>query len=351
MSESAVKASILVVDDEELIRNLLRQILERNGYSCTVAENAAEARKFLQQEQFNLILSDLNMPGESGIDFIRFVNQTYPNTATVMISAIDDPMVAETALNVGAYGYIPKPFTMNGVIINVENALKRRDLEIRNRAHTKSLEQIVGERTEQLQKSLSELQETMESTIRIIASIIDIRDPYTAGHQARVAKLALRIGIELGLSETELNGIYYAGMIHDMGKIAIPAEILTKPGKISDIEYALLKTHPQAGFDILKNMEFPWPLAQMVHQHHERMNGSGYPLGLLGDDILPGSRILCVADVVEAIQSHRPYRAALGLDVAMDEISKNSGTFYDTPVVNACTRLFMEKGFSFGQAG
>lgn len=190
------------------------------------------------------------------------------------------------------------------------------------------------------------LQKNMMQTVEAIAGIVEMRDPYTSGHQARVAELARAIAGELGLPDEEAQVIHLAGLVHDLGKIRIPAEILSKPGRLSDLEYSLIKTHPQAGYDILKGIDFSWPIAQMVLQHHERLDGSGYPRGLKGEEILLGARILSVADVVEAMASHRPYRPGLGGDVALDEIIRQRGIHYDARVVDACLSLFRKRGYS-----
>jgi putative nucleotidyltransferase with HDIG domain len=178
-----------------------------------------------------------------------------------------------------------------------------------------------------------------------LVSALEARDPYTAGHQRRVAHLASAIAMEMGLPQENIDGIQMAGSIHDIGKLAIPAEILVKPTKLTNIEFSLIKEHAQSGYDMLKDVESPWPLAQIVHQHHERMNGSGYPRNLKGDEIIIEARIMAVADVVEAMASHRPYRAALGIEVALEEIEKNKGILYDNTVVDACLRLFREKNY------
>jgi len=199
----------------------------------------------------------------------------------------------------------------------------------------------------QLQKTLEKLRKAMGATIHAIASTVEARDPYTAGHQQRVANLARAIGQEMGLSLEIIDGIRMAGAIHDLGKINVPAEILSKPGRITDIEFSLIKTHPKTAYDILKEIEFPWPVAAIVFQHHEKLDGSGYPLGLKGAQIMLEGRILTVADVVEAIASHRPYRPALGIDRALSEISEKRGSLYDPSVVDACKKLFQENRFSF----
>ena len=197
-----------------------------------------------------------------------------------------------------------------------------------------------------VQQQLAQLQDSLEDTMRAIAGIVEMRDPYTAGHQIRVADLAAAIARQMGLPDEQAHVIHLAGTVHDLGKINVPAEILSKPGKITDLEFGLIKIHPQAGYDILKGINFPWPIAQMVLQHHERLDGSGYPQGLKGDTILLEARILAVADVVEAISAHRPYRPGLGIEVALAEITKQRGVHYDPRVVDACLALFREQHYS-----
>ncbi len=203
------------------------------------------------------------------------------------------------------------------------------------------------EAEEQLKKNFERLQKSISGIVQAMALTVGIRDPYTSGHQVRVAKLATMIAGEMNFSSEQAEGINMAAAIHDIGKISVPAEILSKPSRLSDIEFQLIQIHPEAGYNIVKDIEFPWPIATIILQHHERINGSGYPKGLKGEEILPETRILSVADVVEAISSHRPYRPAYGIDFALEEISNMKGILYDTAVVDACLRLFNEKGFMF----
>jgi len=312
-----------------------------------MAIDAVEARAAMKDRNFEVVLCDVKMPGESGMDLVRYVLTEYGDTAVLMVTAVDDPEIAKTALEIGAYGYIIKPFKPSELIIDVANALRRRDLEIQNRDHRKNLEKLVAERTEKLQNTLEKLRKAMESTIQVISSTVEMRDPYTAGHQQRVSTLACAIATEMGLPEDKIDGLRMAGTIHDLGKIAVPAQFLSKPGEITEIEFSIIKSHPQVGNDILRDIEFPWPIAEIVYQHHERMDGSGYPQGLSDENILLEARILAVADVVEAMASHRPYRPALGIDVALEEISKNKAVLYDPEVVDACLKVFTEKSFTF----
>jgi len=199
---------------------------------------------------------------------------------------------------------------------------------------------------ENLEKSLDDLAKTLEKTVDSLASALEMRDPYTAGHQRRVAFLACAMAKEMGLEDDQVHAIRLASLVHDVGKINVPTEILTKPGRLTEIEMNMIKLHSQVGHDILKNVHFPWPIARIVLEHHERIDGSGYPGGLRSEEILMESRVIAVADVVEAISSHRPYRPALGIDAALGEIEKNRGIFYEPAAVDACLRLFREKGFS-----
>ncbi len=220
-----------------------------------------------------------------------------------------------------------------GAIITVEDITEKRRTE------------------EELKKSLAKLRKSLIDTADALSAAVESRDPYTAGHQRRVTQLACAIAREMGLPEEQIEGLKIAGLLHDIGKISIPSEILSKPAKLNEIEFELMKSHPSVGYEILKKIDFPWPVAEIVLQHHERLNGSGYPQGLKGDDILLEARILGVADVVEAMSSHRPYRPALGIDKALEEISKNKGILYDPQVVEACLKLFSEKKFKFADKG
>lgn len=194
---------------------------------------------------------------------------------------------------------------------------------------------------------LEKLELSLDHAVAAIAAMVEMRDPYTAGHQRRVAKLAMAIGTEMGLPADQLEGLHMACILHDIGKIHVPAEILSNPGKLSDAEFEIIKTHPKVGWEVLKGIDFPWPVADVVYQHHEKLDGSGYPRGLKGDEILPDARILAVADVVESMTTHRPYRPGFGIFSALQEISQRKGAVYDARAVEACMRLFMETNYQW----
>ncbi|MCJ7665007.1 MAG: GAF domain-containing protein [Desulfobacterales bacterium] len=200
---------------------------------------------------------------------------------------------------------------------------------------------------EELQRRNDHLRETFVATINALATTIEMKDPYTAAHQRWVTRLVCAIAGEMDLSKEQIEGLRMAGLIHDIGKMNVPAELLLKPRRLTEIEYEAIKIHPQSGYDIVKEIQFPWPIAQIVLQHHERMDGSGYPQGISGTEILVEARLLAVADVVESMSSHRPYRDAHGIDIALDEIVRNSGILYDPEAVEACLGVFKNKGFKF----
>jgi len=225
-----------------------------------------------------------------------------------------------------------------------------------NEASTKFLDEVaddisVGVKSLRLDRrlaaTLTNLQQSLDATISTISGIVEYRDPYTSGHEHRVAHLACAIGQELGLPERQIDGLRVAGHIHDLGKIAVPAEILSKPSRLTEVELQLVREHSLIGYNLIRNLEFPWPIAQMVLQHHERLDGSGYPHGIQGDEIIFEARILMIADVVEAMSGHRPYRPALGIEPALLEIKANRGKYYDSQITDACLALFEQRKFDF----
>ncbi len=242
----------------------------------------------------------------------------------------------EEIIGRGASDFIQKPVRISEFIARLKRVLfERETLAQRDKA------------AESLRLNLEKFQRAMDGIIHAISLTVELRDPYTAGHQQRVSDLAAAIARDMGLSADRIYGLRMASNIHDLGKITIPSEILCKPGNLGPLEYELIKNHVQAGYDILKKIEFPWPLAEIILQHHERMDGSGYPHGLQGEEILLEARIFAVADVFETMSSHRPYRPSLGLDRAIDELLQNKGRLYDAVVAETCLNLIIEKRFSF----
>lgn len=324
---SKQKISVLVVDDEKSILKLAQRLISQEGYDCLVASNGFEAIEVMEETVVDVVITDIAMPEMGGIELTKHIKENYSADIIMMTGYFKD-LSYENAVTQGAKDFIQKPFSTKEFQIRLNRVIKER------------------ETNQELKQSLKRMNEIVDGVINSLSSTVDARDPYTAGHQKRVAQLAISIARFMGLEDTVVSTIRMAGILHDLGKIAIPAEILSKPSTLSDIEFSLIKTHPQVGFDILKNINFPTPVALIVHQHHERIDGSGYPLGLSEEEILPEAKILTVADVVEAMSSHRPYRPGLGMDKALAEITKNRGRFYAPDVVDACLKI-TTKNFTF----
>jgi putative two-component system response regulator len=331
-------ANILVVDDEKDIRETLCQGILLSGYDCSSAENGECALEHLKRHNVDVVISDINMPGMDGIELLRTVKSRFDASVIIMTGYVND-FTYEEIVGLGASDFVQKPVRFKEIVARLQRVLlERHTLKDRNKA------------MEALQMNLDKFQRAMVGTIKAISMAIELRDPYTAGHQQRVAELACAIGRELTLGEDTIYGLRMASVLHDLGKIAVPSEILTRPGQLNDLEYGIIKSHVQTGYDILKKIEFPWPLADIVMQHHERLDGSGYPNGLNGDEIMFEAKILAVADVFETIASHRPYRPSLGVNHAMEELATNKGILYDKDVVAACILLMEEKRFEFEPA-
>jgi putative two-component system response regulator len=346
------KESILIVDDDEGTLRSLALIFDKKGYKTETALMGREGIEKARERFFNMALLDIKLSDMEGLELLGLLKKMHPAMVVIIITGYASVETAVRALNEGATAYITKPLNMDEVLVKVREGLEKQRLVMENNRLYQEAQRELAERKRaerEIQRNLEKVRKTMEGTIHAMTFIVETRDPYTAGHQQRVTQLACVLAKEMNLSEEQIDGIRMAGLIHDLGKICIPGEILSKPGKINEAELSLVKTHPEVGYNMLRTIDFPWPVAQIVLQHHERMDGSGYPRGLLGVDILLEARILAVADVVEAIASHRPYRPALGLQKALQEITQNRGTLYDSEVVNICLRLFLEKGFDFEQ--
>jgi putative two-component system response regulator len=316
---------ILVVDDDEAVRRLMQRLCVRNGYVCSLASNGEKALQFLEGEKVDVVITDIVMPGMDGMELTKRVKEEYDCDVIIMTGFAEDHAYEEI-IEKGGNDFLSKPINPKELTIRLERVLRERAM------------------LSELRRSMTRLQEVLEGSIHTIGLAVEAKDPYTSGHQRRTALIACAIAADMGLPEEQIKGIRMAGLIHDVGKIAVPSEILSKPSRLSDIEFALIKTHAQVGYDILKGINFPWPVAEIAYQHHERMDGSGYPRGLKGEEILLEARITAVADVAEAMASHRPYRPALGIDAALQEI-ENKNTLFDRKAAKACKALLSEGRF------
>ena len=333
-------AQILVVDDEAGILDTTRQFLEKMGHDVLTAGDVSAATELIRENHFDVVVSDIVLPGLTGIDLLRTLRNISPYSKTIMMTGQPNLDTATEAVRKGAFDYLSKPIMRDALCKTVEAALVVKALEDKTRNYHEDLEAQVQVRTEKLRGALS-------SIIDVLCKTVEVRDPYTAGHQRRVTQLATAIATEMELSENTMEAVNMAGLVHDLGKISVPSEILAKPGKITRAEFDLIKQHSQVGYDLLKDVDFDWPVADIVVQHHERIDGSGYPNGLSGDDILLEAKIIAVADVVEAMASHRPYRAALGIDIALEEIADKKGTHFDPEIADACLRIFKDRKFDW----
>lgn len=336
------KGSIVIVDDNPNNLQVLSSILKSAGHQVRPALSGEAALRAIAHNLPDLILLDIMMPGMNGYETCKVLKDDINtrNIPVIFISALNELGDKVLAFQAGAVDYLSKPFQAEEVIARVNAHLKLQLFE-------QHLKAMVDAQTRELQLAINALQKSqqqyhlmLEQSIEAIALTVEKRDPYTAGHQVRVSQLATAIARELDFSADRLEGLRLGATIHDIGKIYIPAEILSRPGRLSATEFDLIKTHSEVGFEIVRNISFPWPIDEMILQHHERLDGSGYPKGLKGEEIIKEALILSVADVVEAIASHRPYRPAMGIDKALEEISNGSGRIYHPEVVEACLSLF-----------
>lgn len=337
------KERILIVDDEDQIRSLLAHLLRTHGYDCATAGSPSEARRLLSAESFALVLSDVNMPGESGLDFAQEVLADYPDTAVVMVTGADDRRHADTALASGAYGYLLKPFKPSELVINVANALRRRTLEIENREHRNRLEQTVLERTatlrdtiKQLESSESELRRLREETIRRLSWAAEFRSNETGQHILRMSLYCTLLGRLAGLDADRTEMIRIASPMHDVGKIGIPDRILLKPGPLTPEEREVMEAHTEIGYRILagSDVELLDFAAVLALTHHERIDGQGYPRCLHAEEIPLEGRIAAIADVFDALTSDRVYRKAFRPEEARDQMREGRSTQFDPELLD-----------------
>ncbi len=340
-------STILIVDDNPNNLQVLSSMLQQAGYKVRPALSGEIALRAVEASPPDLILLDIRMPGLDGYQTCLRLKADPRSSVipVIFISALNDTDDKLAAFQAGGVDYVAKPFQAEEVLARVKAHMQLFQLQQR-------LEGLVDERTGELKAAVTALEESrqqyrgmLEQTIHAMALTIEKRDPYTAGHQTRVSQIASAIAGKLGWEPMALEGLRLGAMIHDIGKIYLPAEILSRPGRLSDTEFALIKTHAEVGRDIVREVEFPWPVAEMIHQHHERLDGSGYPRGLKDAEIIPHARVLAVADVVEAMAAHRPYRPALGIEAALAEIRRGAGTQFDAEIVTACLELFETDGY------
>jgi putative nucleotidyltransferase with HDIG domain len=336
----------LIVDDDAAFRTTLAAMLEEMGFATAQAVNLRTGLAAVRENDPDLVLVDLYMPGGSGMKLVRTMHKEQPCTPVIIVSGkgkMDDVIAA---LHDGAWNYIKKPLPPRPMLkVSLERAMERSRLLRQNMKSAELLEQEVVERTRDLQRSLAQVQQMFDQIIRTMVKIVEMRDPYTFGHQERVADLSVHIARKMQLDPETCDAIFFAGLLHDLGKIHVPTEILVRPGELSAAEFEVLMQHAEVGAQVLQEIEFPWPIAEIVQQHHERLDGSGYPQGLRAPQIRLEAQILAVADVVESMSSHRPYRPGRSLEFVIDELRRHRGTRYNPDAVDACVELFTRENY------
>jgi putative nucleotidyltransferase with HDIG domain len=325
--------NILVVDDEEAIREVVSTMLESKGYHCAVAHNGRVAQDQIKKVTPDLILSDMIMPEMDGIKLLEWVRQYDPDVPVIMVTAIHDISTALEAIRRGAYDYILKPFEKDQLFLGVGRALQHRRLVIDNRNYQIDLEKKVRDRTERLETALDQLERSYDDTLEALGSALDLKDAETEGHCQRVTAFCISIAKTMPVPDNYLPILARAAFLHDIGKMAIPDGILRKPGPLNDDEKKIMRTHCQIGYDMLTRIPFLRDAAEIVLAHQEFYDGSGYPRGLRGDQIPLGARIFTIADSLDAMISDRPYRRALPMSHACEEIKRCSGSQFDPEVV------------------
>ena len=329
------KAAVMVIDDDDSVLKTTTLILEEEGYQIDAFSTGKEAIDIFNKDIHAVVL-DINMPDMTGLQVFKEIKSINPYVPIIFHTGTaamrDERRDLRRQFRPHAYVQKGDPEQLMDTVVSAVESYR---IIVRNVKLSESL-------YKELKKSTDKIKTNIEGTIHAMAMTVEMRDPYTAGHQRQVADLASAIAVKMGIPREQRDSIHLAGTIHDIGKMQVPTEILSKCGKLTALEFDMVKTHSQAGYDILKTIEFQWPIAEFVLQHHERMDGSGYPSGLKSESILIEARILSVADVVDAIVPHRPYRSALGIEKAQEEIFDNRGIVYDSDVVDACLSIISE---------
>jgi len=333
-----VSPRILIVDDEVEITEILADLLSEE-YECIRAGSAEEALTRLQESNFQLVISDITMPGMSGLDMIPHVKEIAPDTVVVMISGMQTVESAIGALRLGAFDYLMKPFDLRQVEAVVKRALEHHDLVVAKQRYENHLEELVEQRTIELDKALNSLEAAYRSTLKALTAALETRDSETHGHSERVVTYSLRLGREYGLSSDEMKALEFGSLLHDIGKIGVPDSILRKPAKLTEEEWVRMREHPLHGQQILRGIEFLQGASRVVAQHHEKWDGTGYPLGLRKEEIDICARIFSVADALDAITSDRVYRRGKSYEAASQELDDWAGRQFDPKVVEAFHRV------------
>lgn len=338
MPAEVSRSSVLIVDDEREITEILSDLLSEE-HDCATAGSAEEALERVRASHFRLVVSDITMPGMSGLEMLPRLKEMSPNTVVVMISGMQTVESAIDALRLGAFDYLMKPFDLRQVEAVVKRALEHHSLIVAKQRYEDHLEELVEQRTAELDHALGSLENAYRSTLKALTAALETRDSETHGHSERVVTYSLRLGREYGLGSEEMKALEFGSLLHDIGKIGVPDAILRKPGKLTEEEWVRMREHPAHGQLILRGIEFLKGAARVVAQHHEKWDGTGYPLGLRGEEIDICARIFAVADAFDAITSDRVYRCGKSYEAAAQELDEWAGKQFDAKVVKAFHRV------------
>lgn len=339
MGNQEVKPRILLVDDEHAVWQILGEKLGRSGFDWCGFSDPQEALTFLDKEHFDAVVSDLKMPGMTGLDLLSETQTKHPHLAFVMATGEDDIRVAVDAMKHGADDYLVKPFHLDAAVESVRRALRKKHLETELERYRHQLEDMVERRTHQLQIAMKRIERAYDETLEALGAALDLRDTETAGHSRRVSLYCLEIARAMGCTNEQLKTIARGSYLHDIGKIGIPDSVLLKQGKLTPEEMAIMQTHVRIGYELLSRIPFLASASEIVLAHQERYDGAGYPQGLLEEEIPLGARIFAVADTLDAMTSDRPYRQALPFQTAREEIIRESGKQFDPDVVRVFLAL------------
>ncbi len=339
MNQGRDDARIMIVDDESSVREIISQWLTLQGYSCITADNSSEAISLLENNSIAMVISDIRMPGKSGLWLLQYITKHWPDISVIMLTAVDVTRSAVDCLTQGADNYLVKPINLKELSLSVERALEKRRLLMQNKQYQHDLEIIVEERTDVLKKTLRKLKHSYEMTLEALVASLDAREHETGNHSQRVSMYAIRLAKEFGLKRGVLETISRGGLLHDIGKISIPDDILLKVGKLTKSEWRLMRQHPAAGYRLLKNIDFLESALEIILCHQEWYDGKGYPRGLKGNEIPLGARIFSVVDAFDSMTTDRRYRKKMSFAKAFQEIRDQAGKQFDPDVVEAFLRI------------
>jgi len=326
--------SILIVDDEQLIREMLSSALSQEGFKCHEAANVDEAFSVLDKKRIDLVISDIMMPGRSGVELLKDLKQIDHDIAVLMITGLTDTNTAMECIRLGADDYIAKPFSINRVVLTVKNLIERRCLALEKKSYQIGLEFKVQEKTEQVRRTMLELQNAYNDTLTALVKALDAREKEVGSHSERVMNYSTFLASKMGITGTELEHLAKGALLHDIGKIGISDNILLKPGKLDPAEWLEMYRHPQVGYDILSEINFLKAPAEMILSHHERFDGTGYPRKLKGKQVPIGARIFVLIDTLDAMTTDRPYRKALPFESVIKEVGRCRGTQFDPEIAD-----------------